>query len=232
MLLLKKKLTIIIVALFILFFALSILLSGHNVRIQNTAIPRRAPNADSKNSFLDTLGSLFGEDKKNDPLPPQDPLAENAAKDIFVKRSSPEFQKRIQSIAAYIGQSQQTLSLTPQALRFALGEFFLGNKNLLQDARARLENAKADMQNVAAPPEAQVFHALSIELIDEYVTMIAKALDTPRKNITASLFGDVFVKTRKTVTQARTEFRFLTSRFNLPYATPLVILLYDEALGR
>ncbi len=136
------------------------------------------------------------------------------------------------SIARYIGQSQGVITLSPPALRFALAETLLGNKQPLQDSQSRLEQAKIDLQNIAPPPEAQVFHALSIELITEYATIVAKVLDTPSKDLRSSVLTNLLANTKKTATNARREFQFLTGQFDLPYTTPLVILLYDEALGR
>ncbi len=227
---LKKKLFLAITALSIIFFALSIFIettfqyptkrcSGLLMDINHSPILKCDVHINGRQVSIISLSS-----------------------DTSTKKTSPQKQSSFggqgtsfnqgSRIARYIGQSQGVITLSPPALRFALAETLLGNKQPLQDSQARLEQTKTDLQNITPPPEAQVFHALSIELINEYATIVTKVLDTPSKDLRSSTIANLLAKTKKTATQARREFQFLTGQFDLPYTTPLVILLYDEALGR
>lgn len=162
----------------------------------------------------------------------QEALLNQAASGVFLNKNNGANQEQSKQIIDYLVAANKAIPLHPDALRFAMGQYFLGNPDQLHNAHAILQKSRELLEGIEPPPQALVFHTLSIELLAQYATILETTLATPTETFGPEIFGDVFSVTARKVDHAQTEAQFLATQFNFPYAPPRVIQLYDDALGR
>jgi len=187
-----------------------------------------AQNSQAPSSIWDKAKSFVGL-RANDNG--EQGIVDQAAQGIFLEKKSLFFRERAKTITNYLINANNAIPINPAALRFAIGQAVLGTYGELADVQKRIDDAKTTIRALTPPAEASVFHALSLELLDLYGRILEKIHTTPRKDVNQSTFAGDLAAIKKTVALERQEARFLTSQFDIPYAPPRVILLYDEAIG-
>lgn len=161
----------------------------------------------------------------------QDEILNQAAQDIFLSKKSSFAQERTKKITDYLIVANNAIPINAPALRLAIGQAALGGYEELDDARERIEKGVLSLRLMTPPAEAAVFHTLSLDLLVSYERILEKIRATPREQVKQAVFADDLNNMSKTASLARTESRFLTSKFDIPYAPARVVQLYDEAIG-
>lgn len=147
---------------------------------------------------------------------------------IFLDKK-PKNSKEGKNIIRYVNEANDAITLTPDALRFALAELILGSYEPLKDAQLRLDEGRLALEKITPPADALVFHQMSLKLLQEYSKILLVPLNTPRADFKPAQYGDSFGRLSLLVGLAKRELRFLQNTYSISLF-PKSILFYDEAI--
>ena len=152
----KKR--IIIGALLVLGFSLIILYNGRvTVSVANEALTKGAGK--NQTLFNRLTGGTFGNTSQGESI--------DSANALFLE-GRPKDPDKGKALVRYINEANAAIPLTTEALQFALMEFTLGERDLLEDAIKQLEEGKMALQKIEPPTDALVFHKMSIQFLPEW----------------------------------------------------------------
>lgn len=206
--------------LFIIGFSLIILYNGRvEVSVANEVLRKGA--AENKTLLNRLTGGIFEGTSSGESLDP--------ANNLFIgeKPRDPDDGKKL---VRYMNDANSAIPLTTEALQFALMQFVLGDRSLIEDAIKRLAEGKTALERMEPPTDALVFHKMSIRLLEEYQAVMRIPLTIPREEFKPDELEDDFARLDGLVAIAKQELQLLSRTYGVPLFSN-VIRFYNEAIG-